>query len=71
MTAITLRNVTKKFGDNIIFKNLNFEINEGEVITIPTGGAPNLKYYKGKFVDSGNILLSAREIHTIPTIIII
>lgn len=34
MTAITLRNVTKKFGDNIIFKNLNFEINEGEVITI-------------------------------------
>ena len=34
MTAITLRNVTKKFGDNIIFKNLNFEVNEGEVITI-------------------------------------
>ncbi len=34
MTAITLRNITKKFGDNIIFKNLNFEINKGEVITI-------------------------------------
>jgi len=34
MTAITLKNITKKFGDNIIFKNLNFEINEGEVITI-------------------------------------
>ena len=26
--------MTKKFGDNIIFKNLNFDINEGEVITI-------------------------------------
>lgn len=34
MNAIILRNVTKKFGDNIIFKNLNFDINEGEVITI-------------------------------------
>lgn len=34
MTAITLKNVTKKFGDNIIFKNLNFDINEGEVVTI-------------------------------------
>lgn len=34
MTAIKLRNVTKKFGNNIIFKNLNFDINEGEVITI-------------------------------------
>lgn len=34
MTAITLRNATKKFGNNIIFKNLNLDINEGEVITI-------------------------------------
>lgn len=31
-------------------------INEGEVVTIPTGGVANIKYYKGKFVDSGNIL---------------
>ncbi len=29
-----LKNITKKFGDNIIFKNLDFDINEGEVITI-------------------------------------
>ncbi len=34
MTAITLRNVTKKFGNNIIFKNLNFDINTGGIITI-------------------------------------
>lgn len=34
-------------------KNL---LNEGEVITIPSGGSANIKYYKGKFVDSGNIL---------------
>lgn len=31
-------------------------INDGEVVTIPTGGVANIKYHKGKFVDSGNIL---------------
>lgn len=31
-------------------------LNKGEVITIPTGGNANIKYYKGLFVDSGNIL---------------
>ena len=31
-------------------------INDGEVITIPSGGTANIKYYNGKFVDSGNIL---------------
>ena len=31
-------------------------INEGEVITLPSGGTANIKYYKGKFVDSGNLL---------------
>lgn len=36
-------------------------INEGEVITIPTGGTANIKYYKGKFVDSGNLLGAGRE----------
>ena len=36
-------------------------LNEGEVVTIPSGGAPNIKYYNGKFVDSGNILCSAKD----------
>lgn len=31
-------------------------INDGEVITIPTGGSANIKYCKGNFVDSGNLL---------------
>lgn len=36
-------------------KNINF----GEVITIPTGGTANIKYHKGYFIDSGNILISS------------
>jgi len=34
-------------------------INEGEIISIPSGGSASIKYYKGKFVDSGNILASS------------
>lgn len=36
-------------------------VNEGEVISIPSGGSANIKYYNGKFVDSGNILASSRD----------
>ena len=31
-------------------------LNKGEIITIPTGGVANIKYHKGVFVDSGNII---------------
>lgn len=36
-------------------------LNCGEVITIPSGGSANIKYYDGKFVDSGNILAEALD----------
>ena len=36
-------------------------INTGEVITIPSGGNANIKFYKGDFVDSGNILCIAKD----------
>ena len=31
-------------------------INQGEVISLPSGGGVVIKYYNGKFIDSGNIL---------------
>lgn len=31
-------------------------LNSGEIVTIPTGGVANVKYYKGSFVDSGNLI---------------
>lgn len=34
-------------------------VNDGEVITIPSGGSANIKYYHGRFVDSGNLLASS------------
>ncbi|MGC7170152.1 restriction endonuclease subunit S [Metamycoplasma hominis] len=38
-------------------KNINY----GEIISIPSGGAPLIKYYKGYFIDSLNILLSSKD----------
>lgn len=36
-------------------------LNRGEIITIPTGGTANIKYYSGFFVDSGNLIGIARD----------
>ena len=36
-------------------------INQGEIISIPSGGSASIKYYNGKFVDSGNILASSLD----------
>ncbi|EFK95728.1 type I restriction enzyme S protein [sediment metagenome] len=36
-------------------------LNNGEVISVPSGGSANLKYYNGDFVDSGNILAIAKD----------
>lgn len=52
---------TGKFDDYTDIKTAQNLINEGEVLAIPSGGEANLKYYKGKFVDSGNILATARD----------
>ena len=36
-------------------------LNRGEIITLPTGGVANIKYYTGLFVDSGNLIGIARD----------
>lgn len=36
-------------------------IDENEVITIPSGGTANIKYYNGRFINSGNILGSSLD----------
>lgn len=37
-------------------------INNGEIISIPSGGAATIKYYKGDFIDSGNILAVSADV---------
>ncbi|MCV3733842.1 restriction endonuclease subunit S [Mycoplasma enhydrae] len=44
--------------DNVKTKNL---INNSEVIFVPSGGEANIKYWNGKFIDSGNILLLKKD----------
>ena len=34
MLLLEVKNVSKKFGDNEVLKNINFELNEGEVLGV-------------------------------------
>ena len=37
-------------------------MSEGEVVTIPWGGNPNVQYYKGKFLTADNRIATSRDI---------
>src|SRR5690554_2357957 len=74
VSAAKLKSLKKSNGNVKLLSTGNFDgyttkdlaennINFGEVITIPTGGTANLKYYNGEFVDSGNLLGSSRDIN--------
>lgn len=52
---------TGKFEGNTTIEMANTFINEGTVIAIPSGGAANIKYHNGLFVDGGNILCVSRK----------
>lgn len=67
VSAEELKNLVDENGDVRLLSTGNFSgyttkekagtsLNSGEVITIPTGGTANIKYYNGLFVDSGNII---------------
>ena len=67
VSAEELKNIVDDRGNVQLLSTGNFtgfttiekagtSLNKGEVITIPTGGTANIKYYNGLFVDSGNII---------------
>ena len=58
---------TGKFDGFTTLEKSRDYVNEGEVISIPSGGVANVKYFSGKFVDSGNILAisSNKEIYNL------
>ena len=44
MSIVEVRGLCKAFGDNQVLKNLDFQIEKGEVVTLigPSGGASSL-----------------------------
>ena len=67
MTAIKIRTLTKKFGNNMIFKNLNLDINTGEIITIigdsGKGKTTLLRCLAGlEKIDNGTIEISGKKL---------
>jgi len=72
VSAATLKSLNLRKGNVKLLSTGNYSgwtneefagqnVNNDEVISIPSGGSANLKYYKGKFVDSGNILAIAKD----------
>lgn len=72
VSAEELKNLVENNGDVKLISTGSFSgyttieragnnLNKGEIVTIPTGGALNIKYHKGLFVDSGNIIGIAKD----------
>jgi type I restriction enzyme S subunit len=72
VSAVDLKKLKKDEGDVKLLSTGKFDgwttkelagknLNHCEIITIPSGGSANLKYYNGYFVDSGNILAIAKN----------
>src|SRR4051812_20157672 len=72
MSSASLKNLQVEGGDVRLLATGKYDgwttkelaadyLNEGEVITIPSGGSANLKYINGLFVDSGNILAVSKD----------
>lgn len=49
-----------QFADEILAKDY---ICEGEIVAIPWGGTPNVKYYKGKFITGDNRIATSSDLN--------
>ncbi|PHM28868.1 maltose/maltodextrin ABC transporter ATP-binding protein MalK [Xenorhabdus budapestensis] len=71
MSSVTLRNVSKAYGENIISKNLNLDIKEGEFVVFvgPSGCGKStlLRMIAGlEDITSGEILIAGQRINDVP-----
>ncbi|MDF4798144.1 ABC transporter ATP-binding protein, partial [Vibrio parahaemolyticus] len=72
MSYVTAKNLTKRFGDNTVFEDIQFAIEQGEFITLlgPSGCGKStlLRSLAGlNPVDSGEIWVNGEEItHQVP-----
>ena len=68
---LKLNNISKKYDDENVFKNVNLEIRKGEVISIigksGSGKSTLLKCMNHlENIDTGEIILNGKNINTIP-----
>lgn len=60
-----VRILTTGISDNVFWtteEKVGSKLCEGEVVAIPGGGTPNVKYYKGKFVTADNRIATSVDI---------
>lgn len=71
MSHILIKNLYKSFGDNEVLKNINLEINDGELVTLlgPSGcGKSTLLRIIAGFTDinNGKVMIDGQDISNIP-----
>ena len=64
---LEIKNLSKKFGNNLILKNINFKVNKGDIITIvgPSGSGKSTLLRCINMLDeasSGNIIFEGKEL---------
>ena len=64
---LEIKNLSKKFGNNLILKNINFKVNKGDIITIvgPSGSGKSTLLRSINMLDetsSGNIIFEGKEL---------
>lgn len=72
-TILKVKNISKKFGNEMIFQNVNIELHKGEVVSIigksGSGKSTFLKCINRlEEIDSGDILFNDKNIKNIPLI---
>ena len=64
---LEIKNLSKKFGNNLVLKNINFKVNKGDIITIvgPSGSGKSTLLRCINMLDessSGNIIFEGKEL---------
>ncbi len=70
-STLTIKNISKKYGDRLVVKDVSFEVHSGQVVGLlgPNGAGKTTSFYMVVGLvksDSGSILLNALEISDYP-----
>src|SRR6187549_4023341 len=69
--AVSIRDITKRFGETTVLHDINFDVKEGEIVVLlgasGSGKTTILRIISGlEMPDSGSIILHGKDVTTLP-----